>query len=200
MTRKRLIIFGDRTAAEMLTVAQEICADQFESIETHFVSHQPQELELFCQSQQTDDYDNHFLIGVINLELRRRIELICMQYQFDPWTLVHPTAYVAPSAKIGKGCFIAPLVAIGIESHIEDHCIVHFGASVGHDARLGSHCCILPGARISGQVTIGEGVLIGSNAFLYQGISVGENVKIDALTYVRENVAPRRIVSVRRPS
>jgi len=195
---KKLFIFGDRTAAEMLAVAEETVAGEFVQIKTFFVSQDRQQLTQFCDSQRNEGSKNYYLIGVIDVEIRRRVEAICQQHDFSPFTLIHPSAYIAPTAKIGLGCFVAPLVAIGIDSSIGDHCVVHFGASLGHDGRLGKHCAILPGARISGQVTLSDGVLVGSNAFIHQGVTVGTDAKIDALTYVRENVAERRVISVRR--
>jgi sugar O-acyltransferase (sialic acid O-acetyltransferase NeuD family) len=196
---KQLVIFGDRTAAEMLAVAEEINAGQFAQIRTFFVSQDRQDLIRFLASLADGENEVFYLIGIIDLEIRRRVEENCQEHRLIPHTLIHPSAYVAPTAQIGRGCFIAPLVAIGIDTKIADHCILHFGTSIGHDCQLGRHCAVLPGARISGQVKLADGVLVGSNAFVHQGVSVGSDAKIDAMTYVRENVPERRIVSMRRP-
>jgi acyl-[acyl carrier protein]--UDP-N-acetylglucosamine O-acyltransferase len=197
---KRLIIFGDRTAAEIEAVAREIHSDIFAGIHRCFVDLSDAELEVADELIQNSGEQIYYMIGVLELGLRLNIERACRDKNFQPWTIVHPTAYVAPSASIGPGCFIAPLTAIGLEAVVGEHSLVHFHASIGHNVVLGKHCAVLPGARISGHVECGQGVLVGSNAFVFQGTKVGERAKIDAMTYVRRDVAAGSIVSVRRPN
>ncbi|HMO12774.1 MAG TPA: DapH/DapD/GlmU-related protein [Pirellulaceae bacterium] len=194
----QLIIFGDRTAAEMKAVADEVCGHQFDRIQTCVVDANLVGFENYCRDLKSAQIEIRYLIGLIDMQIRRRIEKACQQLSLEPWKLIHPQAYIAPSAQISPGCFVAPQASIGINAVIGDHSIIHFGASVGHDAQLGRHCAVLPGARISGNVCLGEGVLVGSNAFIFQGTQIGDEAKIDALTYVKEDVPKRRIVSVRR--
>ncbi len=195
---KQLIIFGDQTAAEMEAVANEVYSSHFSHIMKCYVN--AVDLTLVPDSEIPDDptLETHYSIGVLDLNLRLRIEQMCESKAYQPCTLIHPSAYVASTARIGKGCFIAPHVAIGIDANLGDHSIVHFHSSIGHGARIGRHCAILPGARISGRVTLENGVLIGSNAFIFQGTKIGEGAKIDALTYVKDEVPARRVISVRR--
>jgi len=182
----------------MEAVAREVYADQFFEILKCYVNPEDLSLDPNVQIPCGQTSKAYYAIGVLDLNLKLRIEQMCQSLGYRPWTLIHPTAYVPSSARIGAGCFIAPQVAIGVDAEIGDHTIVHFHASVGHGARVGRHCAILPGARLSGHVELGDGVLVGSNAFIYQGTKVGEQAQIDALTYVREDLPPRRIVSIRR--
>ena len=193
-----LIIFGDRTASEMEAVAHEVYAKDFVRIVKCYVNPDDLTLDPMVEIPCNRTSKVFYTIGVLELGLKERIEQMCEAAGYQPWTLIHPTAYVPESAKIGKGCFIAPHAVIGIEAEIDEHSIIHFHASVGHGAKVGRHCAILPGARLSGRVELGDGVLVGSNAFIYQGTKVGERAQIDALTYVRDDVPPRRVVSVRR--
>lgn len=195
---KNLIVFGDRTASEMEAVAREVYSDHFVQILKCYVNPENLSLDPNVSMPCNQTSTIYYAIGVLDLKLKLRIEAMCCSLGYRPWSLVHPSAYVPSSVKLGAGCFIAPHAAIGIDAEIGDHSIVHFHASVGHGAKIGRHCAILPGARLSGHVELGDGVLVGSNAFIYQGTKVGEQAQIDALTYVRENVAPRRVLSVRR--
>jgi acyl-[acyl carrier protein]--UDP-N-acetylglucosamine O-acyltransferase len=196
--RRHLVIFGERTAAEMMAVAEEICHDQFDKIETCFVDPGEDKIGRQCKLLEDKAAEVAYMIGMLDLPLKLRIQQHCQTRGYRPWTLIHPTAYVAKSAQIGSGCFIAPHVAVGIGAVIEDHSIVHFHSSIGHGAHVGRHCAILPGARISGRVRLGDGVLVGSNAFIFQGVSIGSQAQIDALTYIKDDVPERRVVSVRR--
>jgi UDP-3-O-[3-hydroxymyristoyl] glucosamine N-acyltransferase len=197
--RKRLlVVFGKRTADEILATAQSAYADFF----SHFiVLYFDQQLENGGRLNSVPiGFDEiYYCIGVVDFGIRSEIEKAATEYGMVPFTIIHPTAVVDPSAKIGVGCFIGPLSAVSLAASISNHTIVHMHSSIGHDSRVGPHCVILPGARISGDVTLGEGVLIGSNAFVFQGSSVGEHTHVDALTYVRGNIDSGQIVSVRWP-
>jgi acetyltransferase-like isoleucine patch superfamily enzyme len=197
---KRLILFGDRTAAEIEAVAVEVYSHEFSRIDRFYVDPSDEALNGIEPLVDRTKEEICYAIGVLDGGLRQRVEQACIGKGFRPWSIIHPSAYIAASAKIGQGCFIAPLAAVGLDAVIGDHSLVHFHASIGHNAVLGKHCAVLPGARISGHVELQEGVMVGSNAFIFQGTKVGRSAKIDALTYVRSDVPAGRIVSVRRPN
>jgi len=196
--KRLLVVFGKRTAHEILATAQSAYGSFFSQFIVLYFDHQLEEASRL--SSVPVGYDEIFYcIGVIDYGLRSAIEKAATDYGMVPFTIIHPTAVVDPSANIGAGCFIGPLTAISIAANISNHTIVHMHCSIGHDSQVGCHCVILPGARISGDVSLGEGVLIGSNAFVFQGSSVGEHTHVDALTYVRGSIDSGQIVSVRWP-
>lgn len=61
-------------------------------------------------------------------------------------TLVHPTAFVSPSAVIGKGNVVEPNAVINSNSQIGEGCIISVGAIVDHDSSVGSFSHINAGA------------------------------------------------------
>lgn len=71
-------------------------------------------------------------------------------------------AYIAPTAKIGKDCYIGPFVAIGPNVVIGDGCVLHPHVTVGENA------------------TVGENTEIYSNAVIYHDCKVGNNCIIHA--------------------
>jgi serine acetyltransferase len=198
---ERLIIFGDRTAAEMKQIVDEACPDRFRSTATCFVDTDGGWSAALDEHAELQASGNQvcFLLGLGDQRLRQLAAEYAKGRDWQAFTFVHPTAYVAESATIGAGSFIAPTACVGHGARLGQHCLVHYQASVGHDSVLGDDCWVLPGARISGQVTLQERVLIGSNAFLFQGVTLGRNVQVDALTYVRDDIAEGSVVSVRRP-
>ncbi|MEZ6095693.1 MAG: hypothetical protein R3C03_15935 [Pirellulaceae bacterium] len=193
-----LVIFGDSTADEMQS-AFERAADfsRFTSCRKFFVELEnlEQRLKAICETENITGY----CIGVVDREHRQRIAFEAEKLGLEPYSIIDPSATIDRTAEIGKGCFVAAQAVVSCRAKIEDHSIVHFHATIGHDARLGQHCIVLPGARVSGRVQLQNHVLIGSNAFIFQGVSIGEHASIDALTYVRDDVAARRVISVRRP-
>ncbi|QDH13887.1 UDP-3-O-(3-hydroxymyristoyl)glucosamine N-acyltransferase [Formicincola oecophyllae] len=120
-----------------------------------------------------------------------------------PSGTIHPTAVVAPSAKLGAGCTIGPLAVVEEEvvlgpgcvveahAHIAAHvvmgagCRIGSGASLSH-ALLGDKVRVFPGARIGQD---GFGFTPGPDGFedvpqlgrviLEDGVQVGANTTID---------------------
>ncbi len=54
--------------------------------------------------------------------------------------LIHPTAYVSPSAEIAAGSFIEPHTVIHTEVVIGKGCIISAGTIVNHNSKIGSGC------------------------------------------------------------
>lgn len=57
-------------------------------------------------------------------------------------TLIHPTAYVSPSCKLGEGCVVEPLAGIHSNTVVEPGCLVSMGALINHNAVVNAGCHI----------------------------------------------------------
>ena len=59
-------------------------------------------------------------------------------------TIVHPTAYVSPKVKVGRGVAILPRAIVNTGTVVGDGCIVNCGCIVDHDCVLseGVHVCL----------------------------------------------------------
>ena len=65
-------------------------------------------------------------------------------------TLVHPRAYVSPTAKLETGCMVLPMA------------VVNIGALIDHDSVIGEGCHLAPGAIVKAENRIPAGVKIDS--------------------------------------
>ena len=191
-----LIVFGDKTANEVLEAAtlghQQMFAkmDRIYFEETTFS-------EVHLPRYVATGSEIHFNIGVADVQIKQRVNQCCLELGWKPFTVVHPSAIVSPSAQLGVGVFVGPLAIVSTNAVVGEHCIVHLHSSIGHDASIGAYCSILPGARISGSVHIGDRVLIGSNAFVNAGVRIGDDCQVDALTYVSRDLPEGHLMSVR---
>jgi carbonic anhydrase/acetyltransferase-like protein (isoleucine patch superfamily) len=193
---RELVVFGDRTADEIVDVVETFFGDRFSRVHKCYCDKQTfGDDQLPAMSSGGDQVG--YLLGLVDIHLQVKIDRACKRAGWEPVSVIHPAANVSRSAKIGPGCFVAAGCAISVNAELGAHCLVHFNSSIGHDAVLGDYCSVLPGARISGQVRLDEGVLIGSNAFVFQNVHIGAYSQVDALTYVREDLAARQIVSCR---
>ncbi|WP_442113538.1 phenylacetic acid degradation protein PaaY [Pseudomonas sp. NUPR-001] len=119
-------------------------------------------------------------------------------YSLDGLTpVVHPSAYVHPSAVligdviIGPGCYVGPLASLRGDfgrivleegANIQDTCVMHgFPESdtvVGRNGHIG-HGAVLHGCRI------GDDVLVGMNAVVMDNAQIGARSFVAATTFVK---------------
>ncbi|HVU23392.1 MAG TPA: hypothetical protein VHE13_04645 [Opitutus sp.] len=109
-------------------------------------------------------------------------------------TLVHPTAYVSPLARLGDGVFVGANSTIAPGAVLHDHVFVNRGVTVGHDTGVGSFSRIQPGCNLGGLSRLGEGVTVGLGATLLERLVVGDGAVIGAGAVVLEDVPPRVLV------
>jgi UDP-3-O-[3-hydroxymyristoyl] glucosamine N-acyltransferase len=79
---------------------------------------------------------------------------------------IHPTAIIAPDAKVGEGVSIGPYTVIGPRSRIGAHTVILSNVSIGADVALGEHGLIHAGVRIGDRVVIGHRVIMHSNVVI----------------------------------
>lgn len=109
-------------------------------------------------------------------------------------TLVHPTAYVSPLAKLSAGCFVGANSIIGPGARLEANVFVNRGATVGHDTVLGAFSRVQPGANLGGLSRYGRGVTVGIGASVVERVEVGQNAFIGAGAVVIGDVPPDVLV------
>ncbi len=96
---------------------------------------------------------------------------------------VHPAAYVAPTARLGRDVAIGPNAVVADGARIGDRTVLHAGSFVGADTVIGRDCELWPGVVvrercvIGNQVTIHPNTTIGADGFGYV-FADGRHVKI----------------------
>ncbi len=90
------------------------------------------------------------------------------------WTGIHPKAYIAATAKIGRNVAIHPFAYVGEYSVIGDGTTIHPGAVISAHCQIGTDCVIHANVviydeiRIGNRVEIHSGSVIGSDGFGYR--------------------------------
>ncbi len=103
------------------------------------------------------------------LAYARTIELFYIPPRPQPG--IHPTAVIAPSARIGLRAHIAPYVVIGEDVTIgEDailhpHVVVYDGARIGARLLAHAHAVIREHCRLGDDVILQNGAIIGADGF-----------------------------------
>jgi sugar O-acyltransferase (sialic acid O-acetyltransferase NeuD family) len=104
-------------------------------------------------------------------------------------TVIHPSAFVATSVKMGEGVFVSAGATVIAEASIGDGAIVNTGASVDHDCVIGQAAHIAPGVHLCGNVRIGARTLVGVGSSARPGVSVCDDVVLGAGSVVIRDIA-----------
>jgi UDP-3-O-[3-hydroxymyristoyl] glucosamine N-acyltransferase len=87
--------------------------------------------------------------------------------------VVHPSAVVDATARIGKNVAVGPHSVISAEATIGDNCVIGPNCFIGAGVRLESECVlksnvtIYPGTTLGHRVILHAGVVLGSDGFGY---------------------------------
>jgi UDP-3-O-[3-hydroxymyristoyl] glucosamine N-acyltransferase len=79
---------------------------------------------------------------------------------------VHPSAVVAPGARLGAAVSISPQVVIAAGAVVGDGCILHPGVVLYGDVELGDGCELHAGAVLHPGSRLGRGCVVHSNAVI----------------------------------
>jgi UDP-perosamine 4-acetyltransferase len=102
--------------------------------------------------------------------------------------LIHPNAYVSPTAKLADGTVVMAGAVIAAYAAIGACGIVNTRASVDHDCSLGDDVHIAPGVTLAGSVTVGNRTLIGVGATILPNLHVGDDSIVGAGAVVIHDV------------
>jgi UDP-N-acetylbacillosamine N-acetyltransferase len=102
--------------------------------------------------------------------------------------LVHASAVVAPTARIGAGTVVMALVAVNPDAEVGEGSILNTGCVVEHDCRLGRFVHLSPNAALGGGVHIGDRTHLGLGAVVLPRVRVGADVRVGAGAVVHRDV------------
>jgi UDP-3-O-[3-hydroxymyristoyl] glucosamine N-acyltransferase len=97
---------------------------------------------------------------------------------------VHPTAVIAPSAKLGEGSSIGPYVVIedeaqlGARAVLHSHVVIYRGARIGDDFYAHSHAVVREYCRVGDRVILQNGAVIGADGFGFAKQADGSHYKM----------------------
>jgi len=109
-------------------------------------------------------------------------------------TLVHPTARVSPTSRLGEGTIVSAGAVIAAQTRVGRHVIVNRGALLGHHCEIGDYVTIGPCANIAGSVSIGEATFVGIGAVVSDHLTVGSGSFLSAGALVVKNIEDGMLV------
>ncbi|MEW8992878.1 PglB [Clostridium sp.] len=93
--------------------------------------------------------------------------------KFEIPTLIHPTAYISPSAIVQSGSVIEAKAIVNTNSRVEKGCIISVGSIIDHDATINYGCHVDCGAVIKSYCSIAPLLKINSGQVIEYNNSKG---------------------------
>jgi sugar O-acyltransferase (sialic acid O-acetyltransferase NeuD family) len=109
-------------------------------------------------------------------------------------TVTAPTAFIASSAKIGKGCVIFPNCYIGANAVLGDGILMLSGSAVNHDCEIEDHATITSRVALAGHVKVKTGAYLGQSCTVRQFLTLGAGCTVGMGAVVTKDVAEKTTV------
>lgn len=126
--------------------------------------------------------------------LRQRVAEKLSGLGFTLPPIVHPSAFLSPSVRIGAGSVVMARAVIGTDTIIDELAIVNTGAVIDHDNIIGTAAHVASGSALAGRVRIGARALIGVGSSIRPGVSIGEDAIVGAGSAVVSDVPAKTTV------
>lgn len=115
-------------------------------------------------------------------------------------TIVHPSAFVSPSARLGRGVFVKMQSIVSAEAVLEDNVFVQANVIVGHDVRVGRHTQVSAFTHLAGHAEVGQRCYLGVRASVREECRMGGDVVLAMGAVVMEKRVPSRVLAMGNPA
>lgn len=147
-------------------------------------------------AEQLVEFQKQGLLGFIAVgdnRLRKRLFNQLLDMGIELPNAIAKSAYVSPSAILGRGTIVMPGAIIGADAIVENGCILNCGCSIDHDNRLADFVHIGPGSHLAGNVQVEEGAFLGVGTSVVPELTIGAWTIVGAGAVVLGNVPPDEI-------
>ncbi len=93
-------------------------------------------------------------------------------------SLIHPTAVISPSAKIGSGVAVKAFCVLSSDVIIEDYTFLQSSVILGHDVHIGRFCQVNSFSFFAGYTRIHDLVTVNAGAKTVQNVVVEERAVV----------------------
>lgn len=138
--------------------------------------------------------DDLFVMGIGQTAAKRKVANRLIDKNVEFFTLIHPTAIVCSTSKIGKGVVICPFCSVSSHIQIGDFAMLNCHTAIGHDCVIGDFCVLSGFANMNGFAKLEDEVFLGTRATIVASKTVGFQSRVSAHALVVSNVPERTTV------
>lgn len=110
-------------------------------------------------------------------------------------TLIDPSCYIHPTARIGRGCVLYPQCFVGLNATIGDRVFMLSGCTVNHDNVLEDRVVAASGVTLAGYVHVEADAYLGQRCTVRQYLRIGRNALVGMGAVVVKNIEPHHVVA-----
>jgi sugar O-acyltransferase (sialic acid O-acetyltransferase NeuD family) len=129
-----------------------------------------------------------FLMGVSDPQGKESVVNILKGKGAKFITLIHPTAIVAKTARLGEGTILCPLSMVSADATVGNFVTINSYSGVGHDVHIGDYTTMSGHVDLTGRVKCGRSVFLGTGAKVIPDVSIGDSAIIGAGTLIVRSV------------
>ncbi len=154
------------------------------------------QLESYSIVGTTDDIDMihkkdnevDFFIAIGNNVVREQVFKKFQEKEITFPVLIHPSAIVDETVKIGRGTVVMANAVINVGTTIGKNCIINTGSTVDHDCILEDYVHVSPGVHVAGTVHLGKRTWLGIGSSIINNINICDDVIVGAGTTVINHI------------
>lgn len=134
------------------------------------------------------------VIALGNNTLRQQLACRARNIGFTLPAIVHPSAFVSPTARMGAGAVVMARAVIGTDTSVDELAIVNTGAVIDHENEIGAAAHVATGCALAGMVSVGTRVLVGVGSAVRPGVRIGSDAIVGAGSAVIADVPANALV------
>ena len=113
------------------------------------------------------------VVAIGNNAVREKLHARVADAGFELLSVIHPMAFVSPTANLGIGCAVMAGAVVGTEALLGEGAIVNCGATVDHHCRVGAF------GHLGVHACMAGGSVLGHRAWLQAGSALGYGVQVE---------------------
>lgn len=139
-----------------------------------------------------DDYQiqesDRFVIAIGNVVIKKKVVEELRKKGAKFISLIHPTALVSSSVKIGEGVVVCPYSILTDSVVIEDYAMLNVYVYCGHDSKVGKYSILSPYSTLNGFANLEDEVFLATHSVVTGYKNVGKGSVVGANSLVLHDV------------
>ena len=132
--------------------------------------------------------------GINHVDVRLKVFELLKAAGFAFPALVHPTAWIEPSACLADGVQVLAKSYVSSEARLGFGTVINAGVVISHDCLLGQVVNLSPGAMLAGGVTVEDYAQIGMAATINLNLTIGRGARVGNGATVKADVPAGAVV------
>ncbi|GGO17230.1 putative acetyltransferase EpsM [Microbispora rosea subsp. aerata] len=108
-------------------------------------------------------------------------------------TLVHPSASVSRTSRIGPGSIVLAQTVLTAAVTVGAHVAIMPHVTLTHDDVVGDFATLASGVRLAGGVRVGPGAYVGAGALVRETLTIGSHSLVGMGSVVIRDVPPEQV-------